>query len=93
MFVHLAIHYPRPEHVDEVLASMRRVDKAAEGTPGLIRMGAWRDEDGNRLVGLAMWESREAFEGSAERIFRIVADEPWDLWCERPIDVFHLTQP
>jgi heme-degrading monooxygenase HmoA len=52
MFVHLAIHYPRPEHVDDVLASMHRVDKAAEGTPGLIQMGAWRDENSNRLVGL-----------------------------------------
>ena len=93
MFVHLAIHYPRPEYVEDVLASMRRVDKAAGGTPGLIQMGAWRDEGGNRLVGLAMWESQEAFEASAARIFQIVADDPWDQWCERPIDVFHLTQP
>ena len=21
------------------------------------------------------------------------ADDPWDQWCERPIDVFHLAQP
>jgi heme-degrading monooxygenase HmoA len=70
MFVHLAIHYPRPEYVEDVLASMHRVDKAAEGTPGLIQMGAWRDENGNRLVGLAMWESEEAFKASAERISR-----------------------
>jgi heme-degrading monooxygenase HmoA len=93
MFVHLAIHYPRPEYVDDVLASMHRVDKAAEGTPGLIQMGAWRDENGNRLVGLAMWESEEAFKASAERIFQVAAHDPWDQWCERPIDVFHLTQP
>jgi heme-degrading monooxygenase HmoA len=93
MFVHLAIHYPRPEYVEAVLASMHRVDKAAEGTPGLIRMGAWRDENSDRLVGLAMWESQEAFQASAERIFQIVAENPWDQWCERPIDVFHLAQP
>jgi hypothetical protein len=55
-------------------------------------MGAWRDENSNRLVGLAMWESEEAFRASAERIFRIVADDPWDQWCERPIDVFHLSR-
>ena len=65
-----------------MLASMHRVDKAAEGTPGF-----------NRLVGLATWESAEAFQASAERIFQLVADDPWDRWCERPIDVFHLTQP
>jgi hypothetical protein len=45
----------RPQRAGElVLASMRRVGKAAEGTPGLIQMGAWRDENSNRLVGLAM---------------------------------------
>jgi heme-degrading monooxygenase HmoA len=93
MFVHMAIHYPRPEYVDDVLASMQRVDKAAAGTPGLIQIGAWRDQESSRLVGLATWESREAFQAAAERIFRIVADDPWDEWCDRPIDVFHLTQP
>jgi heme-degrading monooxygenase HmoA len=93
MFVDLAIHYPRPEYVSDVLASMRRVNEAAEGTPGLVQIGAWRDKNTNRLVGLAMWESQEAFEAAAERIFAVVADDPWDQWCERPIDVFHLTQP
>jgi heme-degrading monooxygenase HmoA len=70
MFVHLAIHYPRPGHVDDVLASMHRVDKAVEGTPGLIQMGAWRDGNSNRVVGLARWESQEAFQASAQRISR-----------------------
>jgi antibiotic biosynthesis monooxygenase len=93
MFIHLAIHHPRPEYTDDVLASMNRVGKAAEGTPGLIQMGAWRDQDSNRLVGLATWESQEAFETAAGRIFQVVANDPWDLWCEQPIDVFHLTQP
>jgi len=93
MFVHLAIHYPRPEYVDDVLASMHRVDKAAAGTVGLIQIGAWRDQNSNRLFGLAMWESQEAFQAAAERIFQVVENDPWDRWCERPIDVFHLTQP
>jgi heme-degrading monooxygenase HmoA len=93
MFVHLAIHYPKPEYAGDLLASMRRVDKAAQGAAGLVQIGAWRDERTGRLVGLAMWESAEAFEASAERIFQVVEDEPFDLWFERPPDVFHLTQP
>ena len=93
MFVHLAIHYPRPEYIDDVLASMARVNEAAEGAPGLIQMGAWRDQNSNRLVGLAVWESPAAFEAAAERILRVVEDDPWDQWCERPIDVFYLTRP
>lgn len=93
MFVHLAVHYPKPEYADDLLASMQRVDKAAEGAPGLIQMGAWRDERSGRLVGLAIWESQDAFQAAAERIFQVVADDPFDLWFERQPDIFHLTQP
>ena len=50
MFVHLAIHYPRPEYVDDVLASMHRVDKAAEGTPASFKWapGATRQQPPRR---------------------------------------------
>lgn len=93
MFVHLAIHHPKPEHAAELLASMRRVDEAAKGAPGLIQMGAWRDQHSDRLVGLALWESAEAFQASADRIFQAVAHDPFDQWWQHPPDVFHLTQP
>ena len=92
MFIHLAIHHPRPEHADELLASMHRVDAAAQGAPGLIEIGAWRDQRTGRPIGLARWESAEAFEASAERIFEVVADAPFDQWLEQPPDVFHLTR-
>jgi quinol monooxygenase YgiN len=93
MFVHLAIHHPKPEHAEELLASMHRVDKAAQGAPGLVQIGAWRDQRSDRVVGLAIWESAEAFEASAGRIFQVVADEPLDEWLLRSPDVLYLTQP
>jgi heme-degrading monooxygenase HmoA len=93
MFVHLAVHHPKPEYADKLLASMHRVDQAAQGAPGLIQIGAWRDQRSDRLIGLAQWESEEAFQASAERIFSAVADDPFDEWCEQPPDVFYLTQP
>ena len=93
MFIHLAVHYPRAEHAADLLDSMRRVDAAAQGAPGLVRIGAWRDAKSDRLVGLAMWESREAFEAAAPGIFATVADLSMDEWVERPPDTFHLTQP
>jgi hypothetical protein len=93
MFVHLAIHYPKPEYAGDLLASMHRVDKAAQGAAGLVQIGAWRDERSGRLVGLAMWESAEDFQAAAERIFQVVENDPFDRWLERPPDIFHLTQP
>jgi heme-degrading monooxygenase HmoA len=92
VFVHLAVHHPKPEYVDELLASMHRVGAAAQGAPGLIEIGAWRDSDGDRLLGLARWESAAAYEASAGRIFAVVADDPFDVWCDRPPEVFHLSQ-
>ena len=92
MFIHLAIQHPKPEHAEDLLASMHRVDQAAQGAPGLVQMGAWRDQRTGGLVGLAVWESAKAFEAAAERIFAAVADDPFDQWLEAPPDVFHLTQ-
>ena len=87
MFTHIAIHYPKPEHYDDLLASMRRVDAAAQGTPGLIRIGDWREVDGGtRLVGIATWESREAFDLGAPGIFAVVANDPFELWREKGAD-------
>lgn len=43
IFAHLSIHYPKPEHVGDVLASMQRLADAAQGAPGLIAIGPWRD--------------------------------------------------
>ena len=93
MFIHLAVHTPAPGHAADLLASMQRVDQTAQGAPGLIQIGAWRDERSGRLIGLALWESAEAFEAAHERIFAVVAGDPFDQWCERPPDVFYLTQP
>lgn len=93
MFIHLAVHHPRPEYAADLLASMGRVDQTAQGSPGLIQIGAWQDQRSGRVVGIAVWESQEDFAASVERIFRAVADDPFDQWLEQPPDVFHLTQP
>jgi heme-degrading monooxygenase HmoA len=92
MFIHLAVHHPKPEYAADLLASMNRVDRAAQGAPGLIRIGAWRDKKSGRLVGLAEWESEEAFEAEVDRIFEVVADDPFDVWLDQPPEVFHLTE-
>jgi hypothetical protein len=92
MFVHLAVHYPKPSHIDDLLASMKRLDAAAVGTPGLVQMGAWRDSKSDRLIGLAIWESRSAFDAAAPGLFAVVADDPLTEWWTRPPDSFHLSE-
>jgi hypothetical protein len=85
MFTHIAIHTPKPEHRDDVIASMQRAADAGRGAEGLIQMGGWKEIGGGRLVGLAIWESREAFLAAAPGIFAVVGDDPFDEWEAEPI--------
>jgi heme-degrading monooxygenase HmoA len=90
MITHLAIHHPKPEYKADVLASMRRVDVAAAGHTGLIRINGWREIDGDRLVGISMWESMEDFQAAADEIFAIAGNDPWDLWEDVPVESMFL---
>jgi len=85
MFTHIAIHTPKPEYRDDVIASMQRLGAAGDGAKGLLQMGPWQEIDGGRLVGLSIWESREAFLAAAPDIFAAVADDPFDKWEAGPI--------
>jgi quinol monooxygenase YgiN len=90
MFTHLAIHHPHPEHREALRASMRRVDAAARASAGLIRIDDWAEIDGDRLVGIAIWESREAYEAAAQTIFAAVAGDPFDVWWASPPETIYL---
>ena len=92
MFTHIAIHTPKPEHRDDVIASMRRVGAVSAGARGLVQMGPWQEIDGGRLVGLAIWESREAFLAAAPGIFAVVGNDPFDEWDAEPTVSLHLEE-
>ena len=85
MFTHIAIHTPKPEYRQDVMDSMQRAADAGVGAPGLIQMGPWKEIEGGRLVGLAIWESEEAFLAAAPGIFSVVSEDPFDVWEAEPI--------
>jgi heme-degrading monooxygenase HmoA len=80
MIVHLSILTPKPQHLDDLVASMHRFGAAARGQPGLREVHTLRDESGGTLVGLAIWESREAFEAGVESMRTAVEDDPFEKW-------------
>ena len=61
-YIFMAVHYPEPGTRDDVYASMSAMAESMAGTLGLIEIGPWLD--GDRVVGLSRWESREAFEAA-----------------------------
>ncbi|QTX05342.1 hypothetical protein [Agromyces archimandritae] len=84
MFMQMTIYTPKPEFLGEVIASMNRVRLAGLGTPGLDAIGPWREADGGRAVGIALWESRRHFEEHAEAVFAVADDDPFERWLAAP---------
>lgn len=54
MFIHVAIHRPRPEKEAILIESMHRFAAAMQGQPGLQPVHTLKDEDNGCLVGLAI---------------------------------------
>ena len=91
MHVAIAIHYPKPEHVDAFLAFMAKVEAGMQDTPGLISFESWRDLSSGRLVGLSRWESQDAFIAAMPRLLSIGGRDP--AWSAQPDDLLSLTRP
>jgi len=90
-YIFMAVHYPEPQARDNIYASMSGMAESMAGTRGLIEIGPWLDRDGDRVVGLSRWESREAFDvampGSG------VPNTVTHPGERKPREYFHLTQP
>jgi len=90
-YIFMAVHYPAPGSRDEVYGRMSAMAESMAGTPGLLEIGPWLDADGERVIGLSRWESREAFDkvmpGSGVPSATIHEGE------SRPREYFHLTKP
>lgn len=91
MLISLAIHHAVPEHVEAFLAHMDKVVATTTGAPGLIDFTCWAEADGRRLIGLARWESREAFE-AALRVIGSHAHERRAEWTDGEDELLLLTE-
>jgi heme-degrading monooxygenase HmoA len=90
MIVHLAIHTPKPDHIDDLVASMQRFASGGAGQAGLQEAHTMRDVRSGKLVGLAIWQSRAAFDAGVEGMRAAVADDPFLDWEEGAPDVYLL---
>ena len=88
MFITMAVHHPKPEHVEDFLGFMKKVEAAIEGTPGLVSIESFRDVDAPRLVAIGRWESPEA---AAEGVPAVMAVGGRDAsWTDEPDELFRL---
>ena len=61
MFVSLAIHRPKPGAESGLIDAMHLFGAAAAGAPGLQRIHTLQSAEDGVLVGLALWDTEEAF--------------------------------
>ena len=87
-----AVHYPHPEHVDDLLDSMRGIMAAAPGLDGLESIGAYADEAGDRIVAVSVWASPEALQAATAGLFASIADLPFDVWERKPRELLVLPE-
>lgn len=85
-------HHPRPEHRDDLLGAMTKVNAAAEGVPGLEAIGAFSDAAAGRVVAISLWSSPEAMQSGLQRLFAGVGEIPFDRWEERPSEALVLPE-
>ncbi|MFW9929815.1 MAG: hypothetical protein ACFFD1_10525 [Candidatus Thorarchaeota archaeon] len=90
MFIHMSIHYPKPDKEHYLIDSMHRFGKAMKGRKGLIIAYTTKEEDTGNLVGIAIWESKENWLAARPAMVNAVKDDPFEEWEFKEPDVFHL---
>ena len=92
MFIQMSIHYPKPEYEPQIIDSMHRFGAAMKTQHGLQRIHTLKDDISGRLIGLAIWDSREDMMAARPAMEQAVKDDDFDLWEEREPELFALTE-
>lgn len=90
MIVHLSIHRPLPGRETDLIESMHRFGAADGSIPGLREAHTLRDRESGALVGLAIWESEDAFRSGVPRMRAAVEGDDFLAWEHGLPEVFLL---
>jgi hypothetical protein len=91
-YLYLALHYPKPEHLNDLLAAMHHLNDVIQDAPGLLHIGAWQEESGTRIVAISIWESQKAFQEALGRIGSAVSNVPFGEWEEKPRELIRANE-
>jgi heme-degrading monooxygenase HmoA len=92
VLVHIAIHRPIAEKEGDLIDSMHRFGRADGAIPGLREAHTLRDRETGTLVGLAIWDSEEAFEAGVPRMRNAVQGDDFLAW-EQGVPEVYLLDP
>jgi len=92
MFIVMSVHHPHAEFEAALIDSMHRFGAAVRGEAGCREIHTLKDDKSGVLVGLAIFESREAWTKLAPLARAAVADDDFDLWEEVEPEGYVLTE-
>ena len=92
MFIHMSLHYPIHGKETFIIESMKRYGAAMEGNPGHREAHILRDTKTGKLIGMAIWDTKEQWEAAYPTLEQAVRDDPFHEWEEMPPKVYHLEE-
>ncbi len=85
-YLTVRVLYPKRGCLADVLAAVRKVAEAARQHKGLVEIGAWLDQENDRVVNISLWESRDLAMKATGAMHAQFADIPWSEWERQPAE-------
>ena len=86
----VALHFPRPEHWDEMISRVRRAADVMAATPGCLAVDCWVSDDRQAVVTTGQWESEQALMAGFTAVRTAGVDFDYDGRESRPRQVYPL---
>jgi hypothetical protein len=92
VFVNISVHRIRPGKERLMIESMQRYGEAAQRAGGLQRVHALKDERSGAIIGLAIWDSKSAYEAAGPALMAAVEGDDFADWHEEQWTNYHSTE-
>jgi quinol monooxygenase YgiN len=89
----VAIHYPLPEHRDELVQRVRRAAEIMREVPGCLSVGTWTNAADDSIATTGEWESEAALTESFAAVRAAGVDFDYDDREAQPREVIRLVSP
>ena len=86
----VALHYPHPEHREEMILRVHQAAEVMAATPGCLEVDCWASEDSPAVVTTGQWESGQALADGFAAVLAAGVDFGYDEREFRPRDVYRL---
>lgn len=92
MFIFYSIHYPHPEKEALLVESMHKYGELMGAQPGNIFVAPYpfKNPENGTVMGVTIWESREAFQAAMAAIADLRGPGPSPDWEIKPTEVYQL---